>query len=205
MNSIVRIGDKLTKWIDAQNEIICLKICSTYYRKVESGYTTSYFLNPRFYALYFFRLLILLVNLLRLNDTLYRPDTNALKNFNLKNILFSFLGLRHFTKSHYQQFYYDQQIKNDKLHFETQNLPLVSIIIPVYNQIEYTKTCLKSISLNISTKYSYEVIVIDDASTDETQNKLVNIPGLRYIRNEHNIGFLNSCNKAIHQAKGKFI
>ena len=54
-----------------------------------------------------------------------------------------------------------------KLRFKEENEPMVSIVIPVYNQIDYTYVCLASI-LEHTTDVSYEVIIADDVSTDAT-------------------------------------
>ena len=57
------------------------------------------------------------------------------------------------------------QAKN--VNFKNSTNPLVSIIIPIYGQIEFTILCLKSISLNLP-KCTFEIIVIDDASKDHS-------------------------------------
>ena len=82
--------------------------------------------------------------------------------------------------------------------------PLVSIIIPVYNKLDFTLRCLKSIQDNPS-KASAEIIVLDDASKDATLTILPNIPGIRYIRNQDNLGFLRSCNRAASEARGEYL
>ena len=43
----------------------------------------------------------------------------------------------------------------------------VSIIVPVYNNAPYVEKCIKSI-INQKTKYSYEIIVVDVGSTDNS-------------------------------------
>ncbi|MGC1377555.1 MAG: glycosyltransferase [Anaerolineales bacterium] len=82
--------------------------------------------------------------------------------------------------------------------------PTVSIIIPVYNQIEYTLNCLVAIAAS-QDQAAYEVIVMDDASTDKTQKLLEKIRGIRYIRSANNRGFLVSCNEAAKRANGKYL
>lgn len=82
--------------------------------------------------------------------------------------------------------------------------PTVSVIIPVHNQIDLALQCLASLA-SVSDKTTKEVIVIDDASTDRTATRLTAVGGIRYIRNEHNHGFLRTCNKAASRAKGNFI
>ncbi|WP_071592239.1 glycosyltransferase [Pseudanabaena sp. PCC 6802] len=83
--------------------------------------------------------------------------------------------------------------------------PLVSIIIPVYNKIEYTWNCLKSLAKNLSRDIPVEIIVVDDASIDQTAKILEKVEGLILIRNLNNMGFLRSCNQAISKANGEYI
>jgi len=82
--------------------------------------------------------------------------------------------------------------------------PLVSVIIPVYNQWEYTFSCLGSILKN-SDDIHYEIILVDDNSTDETRFAGQHVNNIRIIRNVVNQGFLFNCNKAAAEAGGKFI
>jgi GT2 family glycosyltransferase len=82
--------------------------------------------------------------------------------------------------------------------------PEVSIIIPVYNKLEYTLRCLKSLMYQ-KIRTTFEVIVADDCSTDSTQEALSSIERLKYIRNPENYGFLNSCNHASQEARGQYI
>lgn len=81
--------------------------------------------------------------------------------------------------------------------------PLVSIIIPAYNQYNYTKTCLWSILQN--TTISYEIILADDNSDDKTKDIKDFIGNLNVVRNKQNLGFLKNCNNAAKSAKGKYI
>ena len=82
--------------------------------------------------------------------------------------------------------------------------PEVSIIIPVYNQWRYTRACLDSI-LDSGTRVSYEVILADDCSTDQTQEAGQDFPGLRVVRTPENLGFLRNCNSAAKTARGGFL
>lgn len=86
---------------------------------------------------------------------------------------------------------------------ETSN-PDISIVIPVYNKHLYTFTCLKSIHEN-SGESAYEVIVVDDASTDDTSKMLSAIKGITVIHNIENKGFIYSCNAGVNAAKGRFV
>ena len=82
--------------------------------------------------------------------------------------------------------------------------PVVSVIIPVYNKVEYTLTCLQSIQKN-PPETAFEVIVIDDCSTDMTAPLLALVKGLEVLRNTSNLGFVKNCNKAAQAARGKYI
>lgn len=82
--------------------------------------------------------------------------------------------------------------------------PQVSIVIPVYNQFEYTYLCIKSIVEN-SGDISYEILIADDCSTDLTQQLDKIISGVKVIRNQENLRFLRNCNHAAQFAKGRYI
>jgi len=87
---------------------------------------------------------------------------------------------------------------------EVVKLPIVSIIIPVYNQWDYTYACLKSI-LDNSTDITYEIIIADDNSSDETKEIKKFVKNIKLIRNSENLGFLYNCNNAAKSANGKYI
>ena len=91
-----------------------------------------------------------------------------------------------------------------ELTFELFDRPQVSIVIPVYNQFEYTYHCLQSIQKN-SDNCSYEIILADDCSTDNTQHIDKVVQGIRIIHNERNLHFLLNCNNAAQQARGEYI
>ena len=83
--------------------------------------------------------------------------------------------------------------------------PKVSIIIPVYNQFDFTYNCIKSILCNEIVEKSYEIILADDCSTDFTKDIEKVIKNLRIIHNEKNLKFLLNCNNAAKYAKGEYI
>ena len=90
------------------------------------------------------------------------------------------------------------------LEFTSWDKPEVSIIIPVYNQFKYTYNCLKSI-LYYTKNVTYEVIVADDCSTDDTKELEKVIKGIQVIHNKNNLKFLLNCNNAAKCARGKYI
>ena len=89
---------------------------------------------------------------------------------------------------------------------EALRTPLVSIIIPAYNQVAYTYACLRSILAHTDFEETpYEVILADDVSTDATAFIGRYVEGLVISRNQENQGFLKNCNQAAKRAVGKYL
>ncbi len=82
--------------------------------------------------------------------------------------------------------------------------PMVSIIIPMYNQVQYTYNCIRSIYDN-NPGCSYEIIVADDNSSEDVSLVKESFENLVYFHNEQNLGFLRNCNKAATMARGGYI
>jgi len=83
--------------------------------------------------------------------------------------------------------------------------PLVSILIPTYNRVQYLGAALES-ALNQNYQ-NIEIIVHDDASTDGTSKLLSKYhdPRLHIIRTEDNHGMLGGWNYIVEQAQGDYI
>ncbi|MDO5564626.1 MAG: glycosyltransferase [Eubacteriales bacterium] len=93
-----------------------------------------------------------------------------------------------------------------KLKFKYSDKPLVSIIIPCYNQIQYTYKCLISILETVDfQKTPYEIIIADDVSEDATKELNKYSENIIISRNETNQGFLKNCNNAAKKARGEYI
>lgn len=86
----------------------------------------------------------------------------------------------------------------------TADAPVVSIVIPVFNKIEYTIACLQSLAEHADA-IAFEVIVVDDGSNDATADRLAQVGGIRVHRNERNLGFVGSCNAGAALARGEFV
>ena len=82
--------------------------------------------------------------------------------------------------------------------------PLISILIPVYCKSEYTLACLKSIADHLP-KISFEILVLDDKSPDNSAKELQQVENIRVIVNPENLGFTKSCNYGATFAKGEYI
>ena len=81
---------------------------------------------------------------------------------------------------------------------------MTSIIILTFNKLEYTKKCIESIR-KYTDKGSYEIIVVDNASTDGTIEWLKGQGDIIKIFNNVNVGFPKGCNQGIAIAKGSEI
>lgn len=95
-----------------------------------------------------------------------------------------------------------EDLMADQCNFPLYEQPKVSIIIPFYNQEKYTRNCLKSISKSLP-KCSFEIILVDDSSPEKIN--LSDIENIKVIRNDENLGFLKSVNKAILHSKAEFV
>lgn len=92
----------------------------------------------------------------------------------------------------------------ETIDIKSSDQPVVSVIIPIFGQITYTLQCLTSIAIDVP-KVKFEVIVIDDASPDNSIDVLKNVTGIRIIANEKNQGFIRSCNLGARMAKGEYL
>lgn len=82
---------------------------------------------------------------------------------------------------------------------------ICSIIIPVWNKLELTAQCLTALSA-VTTEPSYEVIVVDNGSTDGTAEYLSTLSGdVQIIRNQENLGFAKACNQGARAARGQYL
>ncbi len=80
-----------------------------------------------------------------------------------------------------------------------------SIIIPVFNKIDFTFQCLRSLFQEIDLT-STEVIVVNNASTDETSQVLAHFGDfIRVLNNQDNQGFVDACNQGAAVAAGEYL
>lgn len=80
-----------------------------------------------------------------------------------------------------------------------------SIIIPVFNKAELTRNCLATLPPTLAGAGEGEVIVVDNASSDETPEVVAAFPWLKVIRNERNLGFAAANNQGAAAASGRFM
>ncbi|WP_343687825.1 glycosyltransferase family 2 protein [Chryseobacterium gleum] len=81
----------------------------------------------------------------------------------------------------------------------------LSVIIVNYNVTQLLRSCLQSLQKYIL-EIKYEIIVIDNASTDASwQELIIEFPNIHFISSETNGGFSKANNRAIRKAKGEYI
>lgn len=71
----------------------------------------------------------------------------------------------------------------------------LSIVVPCFNKYNFTKSCLQD--LFQLPNDIHEIVIVDNGSTDETQQELQQIShqsNFKYIRNNVNVGFAGACN-----------
>ena len=87
-----------------------------------------------------------------------------------------------------------------------QNNIQISVIIPVFDQERFIGRCLRSILSQSMDQKDYEVIVIDDCSTDNTLRVMDKfLEDVILIKQKENKGLPNALNTGIKKAKGRFI
>ena len=88
----------------------------------------------------------------------------------------------------------------------TKLAPLVSIIVAAYNEEKYIGRCLRSLLNQTMPQDQYEIIVVNDGSTDRTNFALELFhDAIRPITNSQNIGLPASINKGILASKAPYV
>ncbi|MFA5147126.1 MAG: glycosyltransferase family 2 protein [Candidatus Omnitrophota bacterium] len=81
------------------------------------------------------------------------------------------------------------------------------IIIPIWGQLDLTRECIERIF--DTTRYPYRLILIDNASEDDTKKYLEGLrrerPDIVLVRNEHNLGFVKAVNQGLRLSDGQYV
>lgn len=86
----------------------------------------------------------------------------------------------------------------------------LSLIVPVYNQSAFTAQCLRNLK-EVCGKIDHEIIIIDDWSTDNTQEIVSyfvitqNMDNIRYYKFKKNVGVTKARNRGVELAEGEYI
>jgi GT2 family glycosyltransferase len=82
---------------------------------------------------------------------------------------------------------------------------VASIVIPLWNNVAYTHACLVRLAA-VSPAGTFEVVLVDNGSTDGTAELLAALSGdVRIVRNERNLGFSRACNQGAEVATGRHL
>ncbi|MGB8907123.1 MAG: glycosyltransferase [Candidatus Cybelea sp.] len=80
-------------------------------------------------------------------------------------------------------------------------MPELSVVIPVYDNWWLTARCLRELDRLRGASLSFETIVVDNASSDETPEAIAAFPWVRYVRHESNRNFAGACNAGARLAE----
>src|SRR5208283_5526241 len=84
--------------------------------------------------------------------------------------------------------------------------PLLSVVTPLYNCLPLTQAMVESLRATLPPRANYEVILVDDCSTDGTREWLSGLgEPFRVIVNERNLGFGAATNRGAAQARGRVL
>ena len=84
--------------------------------------------------------------------------------------------------------------------------PLISFIVPCYNYGHFLTDCVESI-LKLEGGFDWELLLIDDASTDNTAEVIPSFsdPRIRVVTHPINLGHARTMNEGLRSARGRFI
>ena len=88
---------------------------------------------------------------------------------------------------------------------QTEAAPVLSIVLVCWNNKAYLKPCLESL-YESGVRYSFDVVVVDNGSTDGSQAMLrQDYPEIQIIQNDHNVGLGKASNQGIEATQGRYI
>lgn len=97
-----------------------------------------------------------------------------------------------------------ENVKLKPLAFPKVDKPDVSVVIPAHNKVEVTYVALASLIL-AHNRATFEVILVDDASTDETATLDEIVTGITIVHNQTAQRFIRACNSGAARAKGTYV
>jgi GT2 family glycosyltransferase len=89
------------------------------------------------------------------------------------------------------------------LSFPRADRPVVSIVVVTFNQVGHTYACLEALLAHADVPY--ELVVVDNASSEATARLLDRLRDVTVLRNETNVGFGKACNQGAEVARGEFL
>lgn len=99
----------------------------------------------------------------------------------------------------------DIETKEDKKLMVDDPIPDMSVILVCWNNKDYLEPCLNSL-YNSDLRFRYDVVVVDNGSTDGSQGMLKDeFPEVKIIQNDHNVGLSRASNQAIKASNGRYV
>lgn len=102
-----------------------------------------------------------------------------------------------------------ERVEVESRHCNAGRASSLSVVIPVYDGLRYTKACLDSLRATMPAAWDVEIIVVDDCSTDSTATFLRDVAAtdsrIRVLTNGRNKGFLGSANAGAAEATGDLL
>ena len=92
---------------------------------------------------------------------------------------------------------------DERLSFPETQMPDISVVVVLWNQAHLTLRCLRALLAQIGP--SIEVVLVDNASSDETSSLLSRLDGVRVLTSKTNEGFLLGCNRGASASRGRAI
>jgi O-antigen biosynthesis protein len=216
---LIGIKSKMKNWLYYANEDTVKRLNKSYDKRT-SKYLIWWLLQPSVFTDLTYRCFLLFLKIFikaeksatptpeQQEAPIYVTTQESLSRHASKSLIdfLLFRKIEYFSEpdlAQYSPLYQVETFQKSDFDFKASVAPAVSVIIPVYNQLAHTLTCLQSISKNNTA--DVEIIVIDDCSTDHTAQILSQIDNICLVKNTTNQGFLQNCNDAALIAKGTYI
>ena len=90
----------------------------------------------------------------------------------------------------------------------TAALPVeISFVIPLFNRLDLTQPCVASLRESLPADLGYEILLVDDGSTDDTREWLRSLDDPRFtvLLNESRRGYAHNNNRGARAARGRFV
>ena len=94
-------------------------------------------------------------------------------------------------------------MSGEKLRFPAASDPVLSVLLVFYNQAHLSLLCLQSLLDNADVPF--ELIIVDNASSDRTNDLLERLENVKLIQNQENLGFVKAVNQGAELAAGEFL
>jgi len=210
---------KIYQWIDKYNYKNSLKILSRYSEGLYSGKSIFYSLNPKFWGKYLLRLLLVFAStvtfqksayshFLKIISSRYSPfysaDTNPVFYIKLRDLIATLFGFRYFVDEQTLPLLPEKEIKYQKLNFDVNPKPEVSIIINNCFRLDYLFNCLTLIKDN-GKDQNFEVILLNNNENRFINNFLKNISGVKIISVANDVTYIELAKVVTDYVKGKYL